>query len=346
MDLSDREWKNFVIGDVFDKIVNSKSYHKNNLSLSENSIVPYVSRTGGNNGLELIVDDSVEFNINPSNTIVFGAESSMFFYEPFKYITGNKMYYIQDSHFNKYVCLFLISILNNNLKLNFGYARGMTATRLKRHEIILPVDEDNCPDYVFMEEYMRQQEKYVLDIFYEYFDSIDVSFDDCDLDSVEWGDFYINDIFNEVQRGKRLIKEDFVSGFIPFISSSAIDNGIDSFIGNENNVRSFSYCLTLANSGSVGSVFYHPYNFVASDHVTHLKNDSFDKYVYLFIGAMVSRLGEKYNFNREINDSRLKREVIMLPVTVDGEPDYDFMVSYMKSLERSLLDCYLNFVSK
>ena len=61
---------------------------------------------------------------------------------------------------------------------------------------------------------------------------------------------------------------------------------------------------------------------------------------------MISRLGEKYNFNREISDSRLKREVIMLPVTVDGEPDYDFMVGYMKSLERSLLERYLNFVSE
>ena len=134
-----------------------------------------------------------------------------------------------------------------------------------------------------------------------------------------------------------------ITGSIPFISSSGSGNGVDSFIGNTENVRIFNDCLTLANSGSVGSTFYNPYTFVASDHVTHLKNPCFNKYVYLFLATVVKRLGVNYNFNREINDERLKNETILLPVNNDGEPDYEFMDAYMRNIEYEQLKKYLDY---
>ena len=45
----------------------------------------------------------------------------------------------------------------------------------------------------------------------------------------------------------------------------------------DKNVRIFSNCLSLANSGSVGSTFYQPFKFVASDHVTKLENKNFNE---------------------------------------------------------------------
>ena len=121
-----------------------------------------------------------------------------------------------------------------------------------------------------------------------------------------------------------------------------MDNGVDNFVSNNQGVRIFSDCLTLANSGSVGASFYHPYSFVASDHVTSLSNPGFNKYVYLFIATILSRMSEKYSFNREIKDSRLMREKIMLPVKDDKTPDYEFMEKYMKNIERKLLKKYEN----
>lgn len=82
-------------------------------------------------------------------------------------------------------------------------------------------------------------------------------------------------IFDEIQRGKRLKTDDHVVGSMPYVSSSSIDNGVDNFIGNEDDVRIFEDCITLANSGSVGTAFYQPFKFVASDHVTKLKQASF-----------------------------------------------------------------------
>ena len=52
---------------------------------------------------------------------------------------------------------------------------------------------------------------------------------------------------------------------------------------------------------------------------------------------IISRLSEKYSFNREINDLRISRERLMLPIKVDGTPDWAFMEAYMKQVEEEHL---------
>jgi len=73
---------------------------------------------------------------------------------------------------------------------------------------------------------------------------------------------FLTDIFETIKRGKRLKKSDHISGNIPYISSTKMNNGCDGFLGNQKGVRKFRNCLTIANSGSVGSVFYHDYQFI------------------------------------------------------------------------------------
>ena len=160
-----------------------------------------------------------------------------------------------------------------------------------------------------------------------------------------WKEFSLTEVFTEIQRGKRLKKDDHIHGNMPYVSSTASNNGIDGFVGNKIRVRIFENCLTLANSGSVGSTFYQPFNVVASDHVTKLENENFNKYIYLFLATMVSRLNEKYSFNREINDQRIKKEKVLLPINFKGKPDYAFMENYMKQKETELLQKYENYVS-
>ncbi len=167
-----------------------------------------------------------------------------------------------------------------------------------------------------------------------------------DLKNREWKEFFLKDIFNTIQRGKRLRKADQKEGDQPYISSTGINNGLDGYVGNKEKVRVFENCITIANSGSVGSTFYQPYSFVASDHVTKLENKAFSKYINLFLSGVISRLGEKYSFNREINDTRIKREKILLPITPKGEPDYNFMEQYMQHKEQKIQKEYQQYIQK
>ena len=163
------------------------------------------------------------------------------------------------------------------------------------------------------------------------------------LQDREWDSFFIKDIFDEVERGKRLKKGDHIVGDRPYVSSTALNNGVDGFIGNTTKIRVFSDCLSLANSGSVGSCFYEPFEFIASDHVTHLRKSGMSYRQYLFMASMLSRLSEKYNFNREINDERISREKIFLPIDSKGNPDFDFMESYVKEIEEVKREEYKEF---
>jgi len=54
-------------------------------------------------------------------------------------------------------------------------------------------------------------------------------------------------------------------------------------------------------------------------------------------------LEEKYSFNREINDKRIQREKILLPVNSDGLPDWRFMEDFMKQIERDKMSPRVNF---
>ena len=166
------------------------------------------------------------------------------------------------------------------------------------------------------------------------------------LNDREWRPFFLTELFPQIQRGKRLKTENHVPGKTPYVSSSALNNGVDNFISNTEKVRIFSDCISLANSGSVGSSFYEPFPFVASDHITHLKNEKYNKYHYLFIASILNRLSQKYNFNREINDNRISREKIMLPVDVAGNLDLDFMEQYIKERESQLIQKYKDFIGK
>lgn len=172
-------------------------------------------------------------------------------------------------------------------------------------------------------------------------DSLEIVKNNISIEEKAWKEFKLTEIFNDIQRGKRLKKDDHIAGQKPYASSTSFNNGIDGFIGNKGNVRVFRNCLTLANSGSVGSTFYQPFEVIASDHVTKLENKHFNKYTYLFIATLVERLSEKYSFNREINDTRIKKEKVLLPINEVGNPDYEFMELYMKVIEYNKLIDYI-----
>ena len=346
-ELTGREWREFFITDILGKSNNSKPYHLENLMQKYDGI-PYVSRTSLNNGYQTFIDDSQTYIENPAECISFGAENAEYFYQPVKYISGNKLYFYKKDNFKNYLLKYFVCCLNQSIKnCGFGYGMGLTGTRSDRRFFLLPVNSTGEIDYDFMETYIKEIENQKLEEYRKYalkrleeigsVENIDT------LEEKEWKPFYLKNIFTTVQRGKRLIRNNQISGKIPYVSSSAINNGVDNYISNDIGVRKFDNCLSLANSGSVGSCFFEPFEFVASDHITHLKNQKRNKFQYLFEAILLNRLSEKYNFNREINDERISKEVIVLPIDSSGNPDYDYMEKYIKKLMLSKYSEYLKF---
>ncbi len=96
----------------------------------------------------------------------------------------------------------------------------------------------------------------------------------------------------------------------------------------------------------MGACFYHKYEYVASDHITSLKldNENADEYIYLFMASIIKRLEEKYSFNREINDSRIQREKLILPVDENGKPNYNYMRDFIINIQKEKIEKTLEYI--
>lgn len=346
LDLQNKKWKEFVFEDIFDIDSTSSSIDRNKL-ITKAGEIPYITRSEKNNGYDSLVGkQSEKYGLDQGNVITIGLDTQSVFYQPKDFYTGQNIQILKNQHLNKNVAQFLIPLIKRQMsKFNWG-GNGATLTRLRRNKILLPADSQGNPDYAFMESFMTQKEQERLDKYKEFIGKRLSELQDYKevgiLEDREWREFEIQDIFEEMKRGKRLKKADHKTGRIPYISSTSVNNGVDGFIGNNQGIRIFKNCLTIANSGSVGASFYHSYLFVASDHVTKLENNELSEHVYKFISVLMNKMGKKYSFNREINDARIKREKIILPVNQSRQPDYEFMENYMKKLEYQKIQQYVD----
>lgn len=350
LSLDDVEWGEFFIGgaDGVFKIYSTKSGIDKNKLNTEPGSVPYITRSDLQNGINLFVTDnqSKTYLKNDGNVITIGLDTQTVFYQNNDFFTGQNIQILENKHFNKSVALFIIPLLKIQMrKFNWG-GNGATLSRLKRTKILLPLDLNKKPNWKFMEDYIKQEQKEIAQKVISYYEQKmrKTSFDLVGLGDVEWKEFNFKDVFRKIQRGKRLKKDDHIEGEVPYISSTSLNNGLDNFIGNEEKVRKFKNNLTIANSGSVGSCFYHEYEYIASDHVTSLTLDRTDKYVYLFMATIIKRLEDKYSFNREINDKRIKKERFILPADENGNPHWDYMSKFMKELEAENFEKVLEYI--
>lgn len=159
------------------------------------------------------------------------------------------------------------------------------------------------------------------------------------LDEVEWGEFKLEDIA-KIKGGKDWEQYNRVSGQVPFIGSSSINNGVTDFVspkGRENQVG--KGVLGINRNGSVGYVFYHPYSAYFSGDTRFLEINGFKnrKFVNQFIQTMILYQREKYAYGYKMGTQRIKNQIIKLPITTTGQPDFVFMEQYMKRMENKVI---------
>lgn len=348
--LEDVEWGRFKVGgkDGIFKVKNSKPYHKANLTVASNGI-PYVTRTSMNNGLEdLIVDENYEKN--PKNTISLGAENADFFFQGIEYVSGNKMYYISNNKITREVGLFLVQIFRQSIKeCGFGYGKGLTGTRFKNRYVMLPIDENDKPNWHFMEEYIKERENKQKENLREYYKQrlLNLRLHPDMVDSDKWREFTLQDIC-EINSGIRLTKANMKVGNIPFIGATDSNNGITGFVSNIN--KSYDKNILGVNyNGSVVENFYHPYPSIFSDDVKRLsfkEQRAQTKFCYIFLKQAILQQKEKYQYAYKFNGQRIARQKILLPIDTNGNPNWEYMENYIKIIEKKKIEQILEYLDR
>lgn len=333
-------WKAISIINIFDLFSPGKGKGLNHLPQTIHGI-SYIGATNRNNGVLCFVENNNKIKklIQRGNCIGFiknGDGSAGFaIYKKEDFISTSDVIFGYAEWINVNTGLFFVCAQDMiKDKYSHGYKRNQQ--HLKGDKVMLPVSAKDKPDYEYMGNYTEEKKSKLLKKYKEYLHKRLIPLGEIQtlpaLNEKEWQPFDLTYIFDSIIRGKRLKKADHCEGTTPYVSSTATTNGNDGTCGNTRGVRKFSNCLTIANSGSVGSCFYHPYEFVASDHVTALIKDGASEPLYLGLSLLAGRIGEKYNFNREINDARISRERIMLPGDDEGNPDYDYIEQYAKNM--------------
>ena len=343
--LTDVEWGEFKIGNLFD-VSNVKGRPAENYNSGN---TPYISSSGTNNAVISFVEANKNIITN-SGVITVDPIKGICFYHDYDFVgrgfSGASVNILINKNLNKFSGQFICTVIQNTSMSKASYGYLFNGNRLRNGKILLPINSQGQPNWQFMEDYIKQEQKQQVQKIIDYYERklVELAGDVVGLDKVEWKTFRFTEVFQEIQRGKRLTKANQTDGPKPYISSTAENNGVDGFIGNDAGVREFENVLTLANSGSVGSTFYQQFEFVASDHVTALKSENADKYAYLFLSTVVKRLEEKYSFNRKINDTRIKREKIILPADKQGNPDFQYMSDFVKKLELDKVQEVLEYI--
>ena len=83
------------------------------------------------------------------------------FYHPYLALYGNDTRKLVPKVKNKYVGLFLACSISKQ-RHKYGYGLKMGTGRLYRQRIMLPATSDGKPDYEYMENYMKNQERFIM----------------------------------------------------------------------------------------------------------------------------------------------------------------------------------------
>lgn len=322
-------WIEFRLGDLFAEMYKAEAHVKGDLECfntpAENTI-RFISRTEMNNGCDCYVLNNEITGIEEGNAIAIGDTTATCFYQSDRFVCGDHMVICRADWLNLYTALFLISILKQE-KYKYSYGRAFKMDLISNTIIKLPSTPDNEPDWNYMEQYIKSIKHKPLST------ANQGRYSSLTLGVENWVEFCVGDLF-EVKKGKRLTSDDQTDGDTPYIGAIDSNNGVANYIGqgaiHDGNTISLSY------NGSVGEAFYQPKPFWATDDVNVLyfrkeNGVAFNKYIALFICAVLRQEKYRYSYGRKWVLESMKSTIIKLPERC-GKPDWCYMENYMKSL--------------
>jgi len=345
LSLSDVEWKEFVIGKIFN-ISGTVTTHPS--ALINGGKTPRITCAATNNGFEntyqnqptekgqVLTVDSATIGFVSYQAVDFIATDHV---EKISMKNGNTM--------NRYVGLFLVNAITYSTANKYGYGYKFSQSRIAKQKILLPVTAEGAPNYAFMEAYMKQIEEKLLERYKNYKTLIFSNLSGGGVKpSIKWKEFMMKDLFY-VKIGKNIDgnKIDKLSGKSAYITRKESNNGLDGFINFEDtdNFLNINYpVITIGNETAEPFVQNFPF-FTGTKVNILIPKINLNEDVLFFIATSLKMHKSKYSYSFTVNSTRLKQQKILLPTTVDGKPDYVYMANYMKALEYKKLQKYFQY---
>lgn len=159
--LNTKEWKWFRIGDYIDKPYKATAYNAIELiscPKENKDSIAYITRTDANNGCKDYVINEGFTDVESSNAITIGDTTATIFYQENNFICSDHMVVLRSRHLNKYVGLFITSLLDKE-RFRYNYGRAFNKGIISDTKLKLPaiqnVHGEYEPDWQWMEDYIK-----------------------------------------------------------------------------------------------------------------------------------------------------------------------------------------------
>ncbi len=354
------KWKEYKIEDLFVKLdlKFKKTKFNKHFDISEEKNaefnLPLVNAKHSNNGIMYYGRESDFDSSEMTIDIVEDGAASTGDVYPQPQRTGvlYNAYLIKSIQpINSAMVLFFIStVLQRCIKEKFGYDNKCTWKRVKKEYIKLPTNSVGNPDFVYMEDYMKdvfEKTKKRLN------KQLEINQEKKTLSSNDWCDFQVGDLFKKVEL--KIKKGSFDKKFdvsevkteefnLPLVNAKHFNNGI-MYYGRKSDFEYENMTLDVVQNGAIatGDVYVQPQDTgVLWD--AYLLKPLFDtnEHVLRFIATSLRKtLKEKYGYDDKCTWEKVKLEFIKLPAVSADTPDFAYMENYMKGIlakQRANLD--------
>jgi len=157
--------------------------------------------------------------------------------------------------------------------------------------------------------------------------------DSFSLNQEQWQPVKITNLFDiKGTKTTPLLKlNNYGEGNFPYVTTQATNNGVAGFY----QFHSEDGNVLTVDSAVLGYCSYQPQPFSASDHVEKLMPKfKMNKYIALFLVTIMNLEQYRYNYGRKCSQERMREIQIKLPIK-DGQPNFEFMENFIKSLPYS-----------
>ena len=152
------------------------------------------------------------------------------------------------------------------------------------------------------------------------------------LDSVEWGEFYVSEVFDKIYIAQSTDLNKLDVGETVFIGRSSENNGLQDFVNIEKKKIVAKNCITVSMVGEPRA-FYQQYSFTCSQNILILRNDTYlNKSIALYLCSIINNylIDKGYGYGYPVGLKRILRNKILLPIDSEDNPNWQFMEDYIK----------------
>jgi len=269
---------------------------------------------------------------------------------------------LQSEKLNKTNQMFIIGAIERVIKAKYSYNNKATKIELKNSIINLPIKNGNI-DYEFMESFITEiEERRIKEMEAERLQELQCYLkvtelndynltneeqkvlDDFKNELISFSEFSFKNIFNKILQGRRLKKEDQITGDIPFVMAGTTNTGIAKYISNP--VAKFP-----KNSVTIdifGNTFYRKYDFGAGDDTgVYWDNEkNYSEKTMLYLTSSMSKLVQgKFDFGNKLRSSQSVDFKVQLPIH-NNKPNYKLMETFITAIQKLLIKDVVMYADK